>query len=334
MQESSDYKRPFLSLILCLIWAFFYANESEGDGNNLETLQDSIIVKEYPLGMNYRKALEKRARWRPVIDRDVLHQRKREAFNKKLADFDLELVLTSHKGWRRHYLCDLFHHDKLILEKIRPLALEVSESKTDFALVAENKPNRMPVTILMRKNGIQPFSWGKTRLRNDHTKMWITLGHAIRPVFLNDKLLSVEWVDTGTNNPATYAVKHGEGVLFSGSAPFVAINPVRALYAVDDHWILEVAHQVFIDGINLNQQTGCKKIFRYVFFKEKPLFFFEKNGKIHISYNGNTLPGSYQKVPHYPCCENPGIRVGKDMIRFFGLRDGTWYYVEMGVYRQ
>lgn len=340
------FKILVLFLILSLTVAVIHASESKGDVNYTKALAYPIIVEEYPLEKNTQgkcilsekkldeKLLAKRAPWRPVFDRDTYHNQRREAFNKKLADFELKLVLTTHKGWRQHYRCDLLQFNDLILENILPRALEVNESKTDFALVADNTPNKQPLVILIQKNSIKPYSWGKTRLRDDQTKTWITLGHAVRPVFLNNKLLSVEWVDTGINNPATYEVKHENEVVFTGSAPHIAINPVRALYASKGHWILEVSHRVFIDGISLNQQMDCEKIFRYVFFKDKPLYFFEKRGKMGISYNGNTLPLNYQYVAHYPCCENPGIRVGEDMIQFFGSRNDSWHYVEMGIYEQ
>jgi len=47
------------------------------------------------------------------------------------------------------------------------------------------------------------------------------------------------------------------------------------------------------------------------------------------------LPYQYDEVVHYDCCEAAAFNVAGNerMVWFHALRDGIWYYVEMGVYQ-
>jgi hypothetical protein len=86
----------------------------------------------------------------------------------------------------------------------------------------------------------------------------------------------------------------------------------------------------------LNKSLGYSEIFGWHLVAGQPFYFFAKsgNGRIGVSYAGSVMPYSYEKIPHYQCCEpaafNPGIN--EHMVWFYGLKEGMWYYVEMGVY--
>ena len=51
-------------------------------------------------------------------------------------------------------------------------------------------------------------------------------------------------------------------------------------------------------------------------------------------YDGNIFHGMYEDVIHYKCCEPSlfNIRSNDNMVWFFALKDGYWYYVEAGIY--
>lgn len=289
-----------------------------------------LIIEEYPLNIRKRsqpsresnkqlgeKTLSKRAKWRD-FDRESHFNKKRAFMNEKLAPFGYRLALTEVKEWQKHYHSDLYRDNKLLLQNITPRSVVVNESGTDFALFAANAPNAKPSGLTIQKNSIQPY-----------------IRSVVTPVFLGDDLVTVECEDPSlpASQPYTYKVKYKNEVLYTVSALEVTIHPIRSLYNNNGHWILEVDTQVIIDGKSLNKRLGYDKIFRYVFYKDKTLYFFEKNGKVGISYNGKVLPVTYEKVPHYPCCDNAGIDVNDNMLWFYGLRNDTWYYVEMGIYK-
>ena len=56
---------------------------------------------------------------------------------------------------------------------------------------------------------------------------------------------------------------------------------------------------------------------------------------IDVSSRGEALPYQYDEVVHYDCCEAAAFNVAGNerMVWFHALRDGIWYYVEMGVYQ-
>jgi len=142
-------------------------------------------------------------------------------------------------------------------------------------------------------------------------------------------------VETFYEDGQVVVTKNGERV-FATPAEFVAEYPIQGFTVQDGHWVLEVTGEVFIDGANQNQALGYAEIFSWHLVAGQPFYFFTKTkgGEVGVSYAGRVLPYTYEQVVHNACCEasmfNPN---GNDaMTWFFGLRDGMWYYVEMGVY--
>jgi hypothetical protein len=109
-------------------------------------------------------------------------------------------------------------------------------------------------------------------------------------------------------------------------------NPVRALRSFNGQWVLETQNTVIIDGEDIGEKPGYDEIFHWQPLNSKPFYFFVNDGKVGLSYNGQTLPVQYDQVIHGQCCEptifNPD---GSDlMVWFYALRDGVWHYVELG----
>ena len=112
--------------------------------------------------------------------------------------------------------------------------------------------------------------------------------------------------------------------------PNPASSPVRGLYVYDNHWYLEVADVLIRDGVVLNDATNASEIFTFHFLNDKPFYFYRQEKDIHISYNEETLPISYQRVIHEPMCCSGGMvnmTLVQDALGFYALRDGNWYYV-------
>ncbi len=257
--------------------------------------------------------LARREEWRGL---DAV--RRVSTLNATLAPFGYHLVAEENAEWNRTFY-DLYRGEELLLSDlshIRPVA--VNESGTDFAFVAENAPNERPMYLLISNSDVQPLDYN--RFLN------------IPPVYLGDDLVAVENLD----NYGQYAVRRGDEVLYTYTASGIiaGTHPVKRLQVWEGHWVLETIEGVFMDGESLTEQLGVGEIFHYVIFQNRPLFFFEQGGQVHISYGGETLPYTYDEVVHYRCCEPAVFNIGSNehMLWFYALKDGTWYYVEIGVY--
>jgi len=111
-------------------------------------------------------------------------------------------------------------------------------------------------------------------------------------------------------------------------------NPVKGMWSWEGRWVLEVGGQVFIDGTSLSQPAGYQSVFGWRLLAGRPLYFFEDEDGIGVSYSGQVLPYTYDEVVHDRCCEPAAFNVSGNahMVWFHGLRDGLWHYVEIGVY--
>ena len=133
----------------------------------------------------------------------------------------------------------------------------------------------------------------------------------------------------------TYQVALEASSIYSGTAVAMgAYMPLRSFTTWDDHWALEVDDHLIIDGQDLGETMGYDAAFGFNLIRGEPFYFFEQDGLVRISYGGEILPNTYDQVFHNQCCEasihNP-LNLG-DSVLFHALRDGTWYFVEAGVY--
>ncbi|HYG57125.1 MAG TPA: hypothetical protein VD902_03555 [Symbiobacteriaceae bacterium] len=110
---------------------------------------------------------------------------------------------------------------------------------------------------------------------------------------------------------------------------------VQGFFIWDGRWALEtVEGHLIVDGTDLNQTLGYDEIFGFHFLQGRPFYFFRQNGQVRIAYDGQVLPVHYERVPHYGCCDAAGFNPQPNgwMVRFFAVRDGQWWYVEVGKY--
>lgn len=90
------------------------------------------------------------------------------------------------------------------------------------------------------------------------------------------------------------------------------------------------------NGESLNNKFGYQESFGLSAINGRILYFFRRNDRIGISYDGNEYNLDYESVVHYACCEigpsiNPaGIGAGLDReqnLSFFAQRNGINYFV-------
>ncbi len=250
--------------------------------------------------------LARREAWREPIP-----EQRMGAMNEKLIPLGYRLAFEG-LGYA------LYREEELIVSDLRHLShpVSVNESGTDFAFVAEKGG-----VILVQNDNVQP----------PDSDRWIY--YRAPPVYLGNDLLTVESVD---NYGMQYAVKRDDEVVYTytPSKQYAGSPPVKRLAAWEGHWILETVEGTFVDGESLNEQLGVDEVFHCVIFQSQPLFFFEEDRQVSISYGGETLPVSYDRVPHYWCCEPAtfNVKSNEHMLWFYALKDGMWHYVEMGVY--
>lgn len=150
---------------------------------------------------------------------------------------------------------------------------------------------------------------------------WEDYEFAISPILYQDELL---WARLRPDGRIEVQKSNGD-ILFN----FKHKSDAFIFKEWNGHWVLETGDVVVIDGEELNQQLGFQQIFRWNLTKTKPTFFFQRGSKFGISHDGQILPLQYDDIARGFCCEavenNPYI--GNDFARFFGKRNGVWYYV-------
>ena len=152
------------------------------------------------------------------------------------------------------------------------------------------------------------------------------------PVYVGDDLARVTFTGFPT---LTYHVELGNRVVYSGTAVAQgAYMPLRSLTAWDGHWALEVDDHLIMDGQDLGEALGYDAVYGFSLIHGLPFYFFEQQGRVRISYNGQMLPNAYDQVFHNQCCERAihNVETLGDAVLFHALWNGTWYFVEAGVY--
>jgi len=242
-----------------------------------------------------------------------------ERNNSALAPFGYRLEARFDEEWNQD-LYDLYREGQA--EPVAPglsylWPVSVNASGTDFMLLVEKAPDASLYQVQV--DGIQP--WDDAALSN-----WLS------PGYVGDALAQLSFTGFPT---LTYQVALDSEPVYSGTAMAMgAYMPLRSFTTWDDHWALEVDDHLIVDGQDLGETLGYDAAFGFRLIQGEPFYFFEQGGQVHISYGGETLPNTYDQVFHNQCCEaamhNP-LSLG-DAVLFHALWNGTWYFVEAGVY--
>lgn len=120
--------------------------------------------------------------------------------------------------------------------------------------------------------------------------------------------------------------------------------PLRGLWTYDGHWALEMlladenawAGQIWIDGQMVNSNRGYREAFGLQLLAGKEFYFFERDGQLGYSYDGQEFDLGYEDIPHYRCCSESALNPvqAKTMVAFFAVQGNSWYYVELGEFEE
>lgn len=174
------------------------------------------------------------------------------------------------------------------------------DSQADFALIVEEEGRGL---WLVRQYSIEPWN----------------IDAGFKVAFAGGKLASHEF-EISDKEKTLWVTLDGERV-FTLYVPWYPLSV--QIESWQDQWVLEVDGSLIVNGENMNLSWGYGEIFAYRLLAEKPFFFFEKAGKIGISYAGQELPVKYDEVIHGECCggyNNP--RFSEHMAWFYARRDG------------
>jgi hypothetical protein len=101
-----------------------------------------------------------------------------------------------------------------------------------------------------------------------------------------------------------------------------------------NHWGLEVDGHLIVDGVDLNQADGYSEVLFFQVLNGQPLYFYTRGDQTFLNYAGHNLAYSYDKVIHNDQGSLSIFNPGSDgrVAWFYALRDGLWYYVEVGFF--
>jgi hypothetical protein len=247
--------------------------------------------------------LARRQAWRNLPPDKVV-----ESTNQILVKFGYRL---EHNPIKSSYEYRLYQGDTLVQDQIYGFRyVTVNQRGDDFALPLQTKTDG---NVLVRRDQIEP------RIPGPMTYM---------PIFWGNELLTVH------TDRSQVLVQQGDKAIYTIPVEFAVADPVKGLWAWEGHWVLEVDGQVIVDGKSLNEEQGYDEIFGWRPLNGQPFYFFKTGDRIRVSYADEVLPYQYEEVIHYRCCGPAAFNVGNSevMVWFHALKNGMWYYVEMGIY--
>lgn len=217
-------------------------------------------------------------------------------------------------GKDNRYPFSLYCQEKAIVINIYLVSpVYVNQSKTDFV-----------VTVMQQQEGIMIAHKGgvETLIPDDWSQ-------ANAQYFENQEI--TVHLEQGQNNQKVVSVNLDKKIVYQMKAEKYVQKPIIGLWTYDSHWALEVVNTIVIDGISINNSKGYQKSYEFHLLNSKPLFFFEKEGKIGLNYDGSEIDLRGDIVPHYNCCSSSLLnpRQWRDVLIFFMNKDSRWYYLEV-----
>jgi hypothetical protein len=164
---------------------------------------------------------------------------------------------------------------------------------------------------------------------------------AIRANELDRTLVAKVVITNNETQEMEVELLNPDRVVFTAPAGYPSpASPLQALWIYDGEWALEILFatpdewkgQLYIGGQLVNEQNGYEEAVGSQLLDGKLLYFYQKDGTIGISYDGQDTPLGYSQLPHYQCCSGSALNPSqaREMVAFFAERNGVWYYTELG----
>lgn len=212
----------------------------------------------------------------------------------------------------------LRHGDYVVLDRIFEFSpVTLNRSKNDFILLAGTVGNGFH---RVQSQSIADISLDEFSLP------------AAYPRFLGDDVLSARMEQEG--GKTIVRVYRNDLPIYQTSSDVVHVRPpLYGLWTYGDHWAVEVLDSISIDGQAVNSLYNYQKSYEFSLLAGIPVYFFEKDGRLGLNFNGQPVLLDGQSTPHYQCCsgamDNP--RKNGRVLIFFIQKGVEWYYVEVEV---
>lgn len=242
--------------------------------------------------------------------------------NDLLQPFGYKLKLTQKQDVGVSALYTIYKDDQIYLEKpiFRFSPVSVNESENKFVMTIELSDGSYMLT--------------NETLTKDYSD---SNGMYHYPIYVGNNLLT----EKPAEDQSQFSL--GDTVVFSSSFNNTAtISAKLGPWGYDGHWAIEMPHQIqdngnwkywgdiILDGKSLNDNLGYEQSFGFAVINNNPFYFYQKDGKIGISFAQKEINTNFDEILHYFCCSagllNPDHSL--NMVWFFARRDKTWYYVE------
>ena len=227
----------------------------------------------------------------------------------------------------------LYRQDKQILSGIDDMGhLSFNQSKTDFFLLLD-VPSRRNAYIVLRANTIEDWN---------HLNGWI---NDSQPQYLGDERMHTENAvndqPTPANQQTPQSIAHHLINVYRGdqmieqvrTADRVAATGYIGFWTYSNHWVLEVIDNIIVDGQPVNERNGYDRSYEFHLLNNRPVFFYEKAGKLGLNFDDVEVPLPWQSILHYGCCSagstNPE-QIG-NVLLFQAQSGEQWDYVELAV---
>lgn len=225
-----------------------------------------------------------------------------------------------------HWYSFIYHGDEMIAQDVMFITpISVNASGTDFI----GSVDLFNGTYVLTRDSFEKRLWPPGR----------------EPyVYVGDQLLSVE-ISTIAMRQELVSVYLDDNLAYQTEVNAASTyGTFDVPWSYNNHWALvlldaklgdnqedwKMIDRVIQDGQDINEVKGYEQSFQFAVLDSRPFFFYQKNGKIGISFDGQEIDKEYDEIPHYNCCSpamlNP--RISMNMVWFFAQRDGKWYYVE------
>lgn len=105
---------------------------------------------------------------------------------------------------------------------------------------------------------------------------------------------------------------------------YVTDSFIKKFFVWKGKWVLEHWDNVVINGTDINTLNGYSKTFGVSVLRGRLFYFFEKDGKVKISYDNLEYSYTYDAVVRYKCCGNAALNIGSfDYLKtFWAIKDG------------
>jgi hypothetical protein len=229
--------------------------------------------------------------------------------------------LIARYGYRMEALdsgkVNIYQGEKLFKEGLELYPFQMVKSQNDFALVLGEQYS----CVLFRKNGITPYD--------------CDLHYWTNPVFIGDQLVTLEKDYADGGKRALIRVDGVPVFSYASALPDSEIPMAGGLAEWQGKWLFIANNTLIIDGEIINPQWGYGEIFDWQLYYGKPVFFFERDGRYGLSYDGVELPITWEYIFHLGCCGDQlgpfqyGFGTNHRMLVFTAWEDGVYKTIEV-----